>query len=699
MKIRKIIAGVLCAALGISLCGCGEAKVPELSEDSSAPAAAAYKTVKLDEKGGLEITRKEIGNVPMGEDGTWTIFVYMSGSDLETGSLSGTHDIEEMCAATGENVRFVVQTGGATNWRYDGIVADKLERHVITNGEYKKVAQLPNASMGDAATLRNFLKWGVENYPSAKMGVVLWGHGKGTVEGVCKDDVFDNDFLMLSEINSALSEVSAEMTDKFEFIGLDACLMATLETADILATYARYMIASEELEPLNGWNYTELGNILAKEPNADWDKISQTVCDSFLSESKEKSEHANRVTLSVIELAKLDELLIALNDYSRELCEKLTDREQLRELNRDLEAGEHFGFETICDGYANRLDLGDLANAGRDITDKSAALLSTLESAVIQNRTGGSHPTAAGLSLYYPFKAFGTEELRVVGEVAPCPYYTEFMERMLLSASPAAEFEDLVVGDVAKLCVGETGGGNSPLCDHWRDLGEHKSGGNTSALVKTVGGFSVGKDGKYTVSISPETLRYATSVGIRVFRDRHKRSEDDPDLYVAYGKMLCQSEDWEAGTFSGTFNGQWIMFPNREPISVEPRERAAAGVTYLSEIRIDMEAQVISLFADNVGRVYVEGLWIYGDDGKHTLEKIEDNSTCTAYHDLHNYGSPALSSQSGAKMDFEGAPTAAYEKLLDGEYYCFLEITDVYGDTLKSEIANFTISGGTLSFT
>lgn len=55
--------------------------------------------------------------------------------------------------------------------------------------------------------------------------------------------------ISLTEINAALNDAMDVMTDKFEFIGFDACLMSTFENANILAPYARYMFASEELEP------------------------------------------------------------------------------------------------------------------------------------------------------------------------------------------------------------------------------------------------------------------------------------------------------------------------------------------------------------------------------------------------------------------------------------------------------------------
>lgn len=698
MKKRFLPIFLICVFFLTFIGGCGDlknsnaSKVPMLTESETPPAAASYKTMKLGADGGLEITRKDIGNAPMGEDGSWTIFVYMSGSSLETSRSSATRDIEEMCGAAGENVRFVVQTGGTEGWHYDGISADHLERHVISNGEYQKVAQLPQASMGEASTLRNFVEWGVENYPAAKMGLVLWGHGLG-LGGVCEDGLFDSDYLRLAEINSALSEASAAMTDKFEFIGFDACYMATLEIADICASYARYMIASEELEPAEGWDYTALGELFANEPNADWDKISETFCESFLTES-EKTEHASRVTLSVIDLSKIDDLLGELNDYSRELCGKLTSGAELRGLKQTLEAGEHFGDGTIFDGYSSCLDMRDFIGAGKEITDTSE-IEKALENAVIRKSNGGVHPTASGLTVFFPFRNYGTADLRVAAGFAQCPFYIELLETIMLSASPAFEPAALRTGYIAELCFGEIGMENSPLCEHWGDLGESPTGGNVSALVKTAGDFKIGSDGKYKFSITPETLRYASSVGVRVFW-RLEYSEDGH--YTSLGTMTTLRSDWDGGTFSGTVNGLWIMFPNREPLEVRPYELADNGVTYVSDIRLEKERRGITISADNVGRVFLDGYWEYGENGRHTLEPIPDGSTCIPFRDSLPHGGAPDVNTLGNKIVFDGAPRITCDMLGDGDYYCFLEITDVYGDTVRSEIRDFTISGGKLIF-
>ena len=82
-------------------------------------------------------------------------------------------DIEEALAAyPSQQIRVVYQTGGSSYW-YQDISDDRLERFVLENGELQKVDERPNANMGDAGTLSEFLIWGVQHYPAERMGVIL----------------------------------------------------------------------------------------------------------------------------------------------------------------------------------------------------------------------------------------------------------------------------------------------------------------------------------------------------------------------------------------------------------------------------------------------------------------------------------------------------------------------------------------------
>ena len=69
---------------------------------------------------------------------------------------------------------------------------------------------------------------------------------------------------------------------EFDFVGFDACLMATAETGLMLNSYADYMIASEETEPGIGWYYTDWLTALSKNTSMPTTEIGRNIVDSFV---------------------------------------------------------------------------------------------------------------------------------------------------------------------------------------------------------------------------------------------------------------------------------------------------------------------------------------------------------------------------------------------------------------------------------
>ncbi len=393
------------------------------------------------ETGEMNITRPELAGTPMGKEGTWTIFVYLCGSDLESGGEAGTgggaavSDITEMTQATqSENVRFVVQTGGANRWNLDTVDPEKSQRFVIENGDITEVYSGDKVSMGDPSSLMDYLTWGVETYPADNMGLILWNHGNGSIYGVCFDEQNENDALTLREINDALLSAQQFMTEKWEFIGFDACLMGNIEGANILANYAKYMFGSEELEPGAGWNYVEIGNFLAENPTASGAELGKVVCDSFLQGCVNAGD-SNCCTLAVTDLSKLNDVITAFNTFAKDIYEKGADADSLSTMIRNIRSAENFGSNNDNEGYSNMLDLCGLVNACSSYSDNANAVVEAVNQAVLYKIQGGDHPNACGLSMYYPLSVQGSEELKTFNDLCVSPYYMSFIDRNDYSAS------------------------------------------------------------------------------------------------------------------------------------------------------------------------------------------------------------------------------------------------------------------------
>lgn len=192
-----------------------------------------------------------------------TIMVYMCGTDLESRSGMATSDLQEMLAADlGDKVNLIVFTGGCTKWKNNVVSSSVNQIYQITDGKMKVLKKdAGKASMTDPNTLVDFIKYCDTNFPANRNQLIFWDHGGGSISGYGYDEKNRVSGSMdLAEINQALKKAGVT----FDFIGFDACLMATLETALMLSPYADYLIASEETEPGVGWYYTDWLTALGK---------------------------------------------------------------------------------------------------------------------------------------------------------------------------------------------------------------------------------------------------------------------------------------------------------------------------------------------------------------------------------------------------------------------------------------------------
>ncbi len=379
--------------------------------------------------GKMSISRGSFGNTAMGSDGTWTIFVYLCGTDLESDNGMASGDLEEMISAkSNDKVRFVVQTGGAYSWENSSIDPNKNQRFIIEDNELKEVYSESRRSMADTSTLTDFLRWGVKEYPAEHMGVIFWNHGGGSITGVCFDETDDAHALLLRDIDNAFLSISDTMTDRFEFIGFDACLMGTIEAANVLAPYGRYMYGSEELEPGYGWDYEMMGDYLVSNPGADGAALGKVVCDGFY-EMCEEIDSESMATLSVIDLDKVDDLLVSFNDFAKDMYEAGDDSSSLASMVRGIEGSDNFGGNNRSEGYTNMVDLAGIVEACSDYSSNASAVLKAIDDAVVYKRVGDDHSEACGLSTYYPLSIQGSEEMKIFGDICVSPYYMSFVER------------------------------------------------------------------------------------------------------------------------------------------------------------------------------------------------------------------------------------------------------------------------------
>ena len=325
-------------------------------------------------------------------DGTYTLMMYMCGSDLESDAGYASDDIEEMLdSQLADEVNLLVYTGGASSWYDHGISGSTNQIYKVEGKNLVLVKDnIGKKYMSSAETLAEYLRFAKENYPADKYGLILWDHGGGAVSGFGYDEnnPDEDDSLTLDELKSALDSFGT----KLDFIGFDACLMANVETAYAVKNNANYFIASEETEPGTGWDYKKILNKLSSNSSQTGSDLAPTIVDTFVASNN--GFFGADATLSCVDLSKMD------NVYSK-LVVFMKDIESTLNSNNFAKVSKAISdTKAYADG---EIDTIDLVNFSENINVSSSnALSDAIKDAVIYNKTTDYVENSNGLSIYIP---------------------------------------------------------------------------------------------------------------------------------------------------------------------------------------------------------------------------------------------------------------------------------------------------------
>ena len=330
----------------------------------------------------------------------WTIMLYISGTNLESDSACATDDIQEVLNVNGQpdDVNILFETGGSTYWHNPQIDRNKLCRFHADNHQLVLDEKIAQGNMGNASTLSSYINWGIENYPADKYGLILWNHG-GALDGCCSDYNYGGDSLLDSEVASALDNVFAtnELTDKLEFIGYDCCLMQVQDIAEVNSKYFNYMIASEETENGDGWDYEGWVDDLYAHKSTT--QILTACCETFVSQY---GSYNNDQTLSVLDLSKMANYYNKFEAMAAAI--KNTAKNNLSSFKSLLKTAYCFydvdSFGLIdAHGALTKIAANSLYSQYADVINEAKTALGQL---VVYSATGRDAAKAKGLALFAP---------------------------------------------------------------------------------------------------------------------------------------------------------------------------------------------------------------------------------------------------------------------------------------------------------
>ena len=378
----------------------------------------------------------------------WTVLVWIAGdNNLDE---YGVADIKEMKkVGSTDAVDIVVQfdrRGAGKTYRYHLRKGTKLDADVLD--------LLGETNTGDPAVAIDFFTWGMQQYPSDKVLAVIWNHGSGidetdiyaraaargikvqrrghrsrttvprsqirdiaasklrralfstTVEAAIRSkaiayDDTNRDFLDNAELKRVLAQVVKKVKRRIDVLGFDACLMNMVEVAYQLRGLVGHIVASEELEPGDGWPYDRVMADLAAKPGAAGVQVAKAIVKRYLG----SYAASDGVTDSAVDVSRVGSVAQAVDNLAAVCIASLETDADYAAFGKAIKAAQRFQVRDfvdlgdLCRQLVTRSPRHAVQQAAQQVLD---ALLGAQPFIVAEGHKGSALRGATGTSIYFP---------------------------------------------------------------------------------------------------------------------------------------------------------------------------------------------------------------------------------------------------------------------------------------------------------
>ena len=385
---------------------------------------------------------------------TWLVMTYQDADDqvLEQDIFIDLNEMERI--GSSNQVRIVSQidrySGG---YSADGDWSSTRRYLVLYDDDLNRIGSeliedLGEVNMADKDTLVDFVTWAIQSFPSDHYVLLMSDHGMGWPGGwsdpspASRDSgnapliqQLREDNIYLSELDEALAEIQRNTDiEKFDLIGLDACLMSQLEVYSALQPYARFAVASEETEPGLGWAYSAFLSLLVYDPTIDPADLAVNIVESYIDQDERVTDDQARmefirqnsatggffrfssvsaaqlasqleqgVTLAAVDLESLPNLNEKFNTFLYAL--QSIDQKIVAESRSYAQSYTSIFGKNVPPSY---IDLGHFVELVAKNTNNASvrnaanAVIEALDNTVIAEKHGNSKPGSTGIAIYFP---------------------------------------------------------------------------------------------------------------------------------------------------------------------------------------------------------------------------------------------------------------------------------------------------------
>ena len=733
-----IISCILMLIIGTFICIMLLNGKSKASNNGTTSYEALQRRTKITHDGSsLQITRNSLSDEPLVSNGSWTILMYICGSDLESIFKCATQDIEEIMAAKWKdsnvsNLNFIIQTGGSNAWHTSEVDPNKIQRFKVTGDKLELLETLDYETSSNPDTLYNFLEWGVTNYPAEKMATILWDHGDGPIGGTFIDEKDPESRLSVNQLEYCLEKLSTKMTSKFEFIGFDTCLSGSIEYASILAPYTKYMIASAQVEPASGWTYTPIINQILKSPDTTGEALGEIICDEYKKANKKNGDH-KKITMATYNLSKIDPVLQEIDKMSKHISETIK-----REHYKGSALIKTVGTKHAYGKYKELTDIGSIMETVTKpytFSYDTTALNDALKEFICYAQVGKLFKAqgAVGLSIFFP-RGSGPlySTLQHYRNVCFSPYYQSLIDKVAYAnldydfasyteydwtSTPYFYEETLDFLNVNINIFPEDKLHESLMGTKYASAGFLETWYNNIGIQSPVHPDShpflenlrrinplfetneeeMGKDIKYTLTLDEETVEGVYDVYNSVFYK-------DGDSLVCLGENNKVNFDTKTGKVSATINKEWYILPDGQHLTTyfdsyyEDDETNSKSTVYAIPVVInEIEATIKieeTITAEGNCEYTCLGIWDSNNNSSYEgrgFIPLEVGTTITPVYDVYNETDNEWYVEYGEEYTITSDFDFLLSNLPKGEYVFSFALDTKFTNHTYSEFKEFVV--------
>lgn len=300
-------------------------------------------------------------------------------------------DLEEMEGITGDfSLRIIFDTPSDTQLGY----LDNQGNIVLTNIE--------EINSGDGDTLKSELMK-ILSVPSDYYGLIIWNHGIAWIydslyEKIVSIDNSSGDALTTKEMKEAIEGALEESNlEKLNILGLDACLMGSLEVLYELKDTAYYIIASASTEPGEGWNYRFLGEL-----SSDVLDVCRKIVDYYFDDLPNEEE----ITLAVFDTSAFNQFIENFNAFSLRILylfeEDLDFKQRFESYQENLKIYPILGgTERVLVDFGEFLEI--LKNE-KELRDYISQI--PIEELIVYSKVSEDLKNLSGMSIFFPSREY-----------------------------------------------------------------------------------------------------------------------------------------------------------------------------------------------------------------------------------------------------------------------------------------------------